>query len=82
MAEDNFRPFFPTGFKSLTSLSFPQPLQLDQNVSVNKYISKYLKDYQKDGVKFLYNAYLNNRGCILADDMGLGWLRNKNMKKT
>jgi len=37
----------------------------------------YLKDYQIEGVQFLYNAYLNNRGCILADDMGLGWLKLK-----
>ncbi len=39
---------------------------------INKYINRYLRDYQRDGVKFLFQAYESNNGCILADDMGLG----------
>ena len=31
-----------------------------------------LFDYQREGVRFLYNLYVSNRGGILADDMGLG----------
>ena len=76
-AEENFRPFFSSGFKSCTTSSSPKAIQLNKNVNINKYISMYLKDYQIEGVQFLYNAYLNNRGCILADDMGLGWLKLK-----
>lgn len=31
-----------------------------------------LFDYQREGIQFLYNLYVSNRGGILADDMGLG----------
>lgn len=31
-----------------------------------------LFDYQRDGIRFLYNLYVSNRGGILADEMGLG----------
>ncbi|CAN8295742.1 unnamed protein product [Cochlearia groenlandica] len=31
-----------------------------------------LLEHQREGVKFLYNLYINNHGGILGDDMGLG----------
>jgi SNF2 family DNA or RNA helicase len=31
-----------------------------------------LFDYQREGVRFLYNLFISDRGGILADDMGLG----------
>jgi hypothetical protein len=36
---------------------------LDENVCVNKYISRYLEEFQVEGVKFLYKAYKNKKGC-------------------
>jgi DNA excision repair protein ERCC-6-like 2 len=35
-------------------------------------IARYLRDYQVDGVKFLHEAFVYQKGCILGDDMGLG----------
>jgi len=35
-------------------------------------INQYLRDYQRDGVCFMYNHLLLEKGCILGDDMGLG----------
>ncbi|TLS25690.1 hypothetical protein PpBr36_07423 [Pyricularia pennisetigena] len=35
-------------------------------------IAQYLRDYQVDGVAFLHEAFVYQRGCILGDDMGLG----------
>lgn len=35
-------------------------------------IAQYLRDYQIDGVKFLHEKFVYQRGCVLGDDMGLG----------
>ncbi|KAI0394093.1 P-loop containing nucleoside triphosphate hydrolase protein [Xylariaceae sp. FL0594] len=35
-------------------------------------IAQYLRDYQIEGVKFLYDLFVHQRGGILGDDMGLG----------
>ncbi|KAI1271119.1 P-loop containing nucleoside triphosphate hydrolase protein [Xylaria sp. FL0933] len=35
-------------------------------------IAQYLRDYQVEGVKFLYDLFVHQRGGILGDDMGLG----------
>lgn len=39
---------------------------------VNGHINQYLRDYQREGVQFMYNAFVEGRGALLADDMGLG----------
>lgn len=41
-------------------------------VRVPATLSAKLFDYQREGIRFLYNLYISNRGGILADDMGLG----------
>ncbi|CZR59835.1 probable DNA repair and recombination protein RAD26 [Phialocephala subalpina] len=35
-------------------------------------IAQYLRDYQLDGVKFLHELFVYQKGGILGDDMGLG----------
>ncbi|KAF3760812.1 hypothetical protein M406DRAFT_226012, partial [Cryphonectria parasitica EP155] len=35
-------------------------------------IAQYLRDYQVEGVKFLHERFVYQRGAILGDDMGLG----------
>lgn len=35
-------------------------------------IAQYLRDYQVDGVRFLHERFVFQRGAILGDDMGLG----------
>ena len=35
-------------------------------------IAQYLRDYQVEGVKFLHQRFVYQKGCILGDDMGLG----------
>ena len=35
-------------------------------------ISRYLRDYQVDGVAFLHECFIYQKGGILGDDMGLG----------
>jgi len=35
-------------------------------------IAQYLRDYQIEGVRFLYDLFVHQRGGILGDDMGLG----------
>ncbi|KAK1835459.1 P-loop containing nucleoside triphosphate hydrolase protein [Podospora conica] len=35
-------------------------------------IAQYLRDYQVDGVRFLHQRFILQKGCILGDDMGLG----------
>lgn len=41
---------------------FSLPIQIFEN----------LFDHQKDGVKWLYNLWVNKKGGVLGDDMGLG----------
>ena len=35
-------------------------------------INQYLRDYQQEGVRFLYDHFIADRGAVLCDDMGLG----------
>ncbi|KAI5860288.1 P-loop containing nucleoside triphosphate hydrolase protein [Durotheca rogersii] len=35
-------------------------------------IAQYLRDYQVDGVRFLHDLFVHQKGGILGDDMGLG----------
>ncbi|KAK3995140.1 switch 2 [Cladorrhinum sp. PSN332] len=35
-------------------------------------IAQYLREYQIEGVKFLHQRFVYQKGCILGDDMGLG----------
>ncbi|KAK4680382.1 hypothetical protein QC764_212620 [Podospora pseudoanserina] len=35
-------------------------------------IAQYLRDYQVEGVRFLHQRFVYQKGCILGDDMGLG----------
>ncbi|KAI1177162.1 P-loop containing nucleoside triphosphate hydrolase protein [Nemania sp. FL0916] len=35
-------------------------------------LAQYLRDYQIQGVQFLYDLFIHQRGGILGDDMGLG----------
>ncbi|KAF2095419.1 hypothetical protein NA57DRAFT_44686 [Rhizodiscina lignyota] len=35
-------------------------------------IAQWLRDYQVEGVAFLHESFVYQRGCILGDDMGLG----------
>src|SRR6202000_761939 len=35
-------------------------------------IAQFLRDYQVDGVKFLHELFVYQKGGILGDDMGLG----------
>lgn len=35
-------------------------------------IAQWLRDYQVDGVEWLHEKFVNQRGAILGDDMGLG----------
>jgi len=34
-------------------------------------INTYIRDYQRDGVRFLWRQYMEGRGGLLGDDMGL-----------
>ena len=62
----------------LTNPPFPrEPFVLkggdgDQCCVVNAYINQYLREYQREGIQFLFDAYMEGRGALLADDMGLG----------
>ena len=41
-------------------------------LEISKLVKATLRPYQLEGVKWLFNHYLNNLGACLADDMGLG----------
>ncbi|XP_034548003.1 DNA excision repair protein ERCC-6-like 2 [Notolabrus celidotus] len=65
------KPVFP---RSITDPGLSVPLELSEaeGDKVPYTINRYLRDYQREGIKFIYNNYVRNRGCILGDDMGLG----------
>ena len=45
----------------------------DNYYTVPASIRRYLQDYQLEGIRFLYNAVVNeHKGVILGDDMGMG----------
>ncbi|CAJ1367319.1 unnamed protein product [Effrenium voratum] len=45
---------------------------LEQPVALEAFVARKLRDHQAAGVRFMYAAISQNRGCILADTMGLG----------
>lgn len=45
---------------------------LDSGSLIPASIAQYLRDYQVDGVRFLHEHFVFQRGAILGDDMGLG----------
>lgn len=45
---------------------------LDSGSLIPASIAQLLRDYQVDGVKFLHERFVFQRGAILGDDMGLG----------
>ncbi|KAK0708741.1 P-loop containing nucleoside triphosphate hydrolase protein [Apiosordaria backusii] len=50
-----------------------QPVELEYSAGViPASIAQYLREYQIDGVKFLHQRFVYQKGCILGDDMGLG----------
>lgn len=60
-----------------SELDLPEDLILSEDgklpiVRVPAIASAKLFDYQREGIQFLYNLFVLNRGGILADDMGLG----------
>ena len=50
----------------------PLVLSEDDCIEVPGSINRYLRDYQREGVKFFYKRWIENRGGVLGDDMGLG----------
>ncbi|XP_061586014.1 DNA excision repair protein ERCC-6-like 2 [Cololabis saira] len=63
------KPLFP-GNPADLSLCIPFALSHEDRVPYT--INRYLRDYQREGIKFVYNNYIQANGCILGDDMGLG----------
>lgn len=61
------KPFFPG---TVVNSNDCLPLSCEDKVPYT--INRYLRDYQREGIKFMYNNYIQARGCILGDDMGLG----------
>lgn len=47
-------------------------IQLESASLIPASIAQYLRDYQIDGVRFLHERFVYQRGAILGDDMGLG----------
>lgn len=46
--------------------------QREQQVALDAFLVRHLRPHQRDGIRFMYSAIVQNRGCILADTMGLG----------
>uniref|UniRef100_A0A8C4RZX1 Excision repair cross-complementation group 6-like 2 n=1 Tax=Erpetoichthys calabaricus TaxID=27687 RepID=A0A8C4RZX1_ERPCA len=67
--ENEEKPFFHD--KNLPSPAVPYKLS-ENGPSIPYTINRYLRDYQREGVMFIYNHYIQGKGCILGDDMGLG----------
>ncbi|KAJ9616683.1 hypothetical protein H2200_000402 [Cladophialophora chaetospira] len=63
------RPDFPlsTATRAYKDIELPNSLGL-----IPAPIAQFLRDYQVDGVKFLHELFVYQRGGILGDDMGLG----------
>ncbi|ETI20029.1 hypothetical protein G647_09044 [Cladophialophora carrionii CBS 160.54] len=63
------RPDFPlsTATRGYKDIELPHSLGL-----IPAPIAQFLRDYQVDGVKFLHELFVYQRGGILGDDMGLG----------
>ncbi|OQS00158.1 DNA repair and recombination protein RAD26 [Thraustotheca clavata] len=43
-----------------------------RSIQVNGLLNRYLQPYQREGVQWMFQAILQDRGAILGDDMGLG----------
>jgi DNA excision repair protein ERCC-6-like 2 len=70
LAELEERPDFPVTVE--TSRSY-RDIELPHSLGViPASIAQYLRDYQIDGVAFLHELFVYQKGGILGDDMGLG----------
>ena len=45
---------------------------LNENIRIDGILIKILRQHQLEGLKFIYNSLINNSGCLLSDQMGLG----------
>jgi SNF2 family DNA or RNA helicase len=64
------RPNFPSTIEPSRSYA---DIEMDQSLGViPASIAQYLRDYQVEGVKFLHEKFVYQKGGILGDDMGLG----------
>eukprot|EP00127_Corallochytrium_limacisporum_P001704 Clim_evm41s77 gene=Clim_evmTU41s77 len=74
--QQQYKPCFGNEESNATALrqNGPEPLILDAQgmVTVNTYISRHLRSYQRDGIRFLYDRFVQCRGAVLNHDMGLG----------
>ena len=63
------KPEFPlsTATRGYQDIAMPNSLGL-----IPASIAQFLRDYQVDGVKFLHELFVYQKGGILGDDMGLG----------
>ncbi|CAO1612989.1 unnamed protein product [Parajaminaea phylloscopi] len=50
----------------------PHVLNSQCGISIPACVNRFLRNYQREGVEFMYRAFKESRGAILADDMGLG----------
>jgi len=70
LAELDERPNFPNSVRpSRKYEDIPLPHSLG---AIPAPIAQYLRDYQVDGVAFLHELFVYQKGGILGDDMGLG----------
>jgi SNF2 family DNA or RNA helicase len=70
LAELEERPNFPASVE--TSRAY-KDIELPHSLGViPASIAQYLRDYQVDGVAFLHELFVYQKGGILGDDMGLG----------
>ena len=62
-------PHFPDSSATRDNKDIPLPNSLGL---IPAPLARFLRDYQVDGVKFLHELFVYQRGGILGDDMGLG----------
>jgi SNF2 family DNA or RNA helicase len=71
---DEFRPVFDINFKRADkTIHLRSPSQFSHvDFLLNHHIARYLLDHQVEGILWLWSKYLDGKGVILADDMGMG----------
>ncbi|TPX63336.1 hypothetical protein SpCBS45565_g06679 [Spizellomyces sp. 'palustris'] len=70
--EELIKPYFPHANTPSTKAALRLSSDKEVPDAVPPGINQYLRDYQRDGVRFMYDLYVRNKGGILCDDMGLG----------
>ena len=53
----------------------PLVLSEEEQHEVPFALNRYLLDYQQEGIRFLYRSIVEGEGCILADDMGVYYVK-------